>query len=260
MSLCNSASKAAAEAIENLVGTTEGYKTVYTGADGTPTKLIDDVAEKAIFDVLESDGRSMRVLSEEYGEKIIGNSPDFAVVVDPLDGTYNAAFGIPIYSVSIAIGTPDISDIWFGYVKNIANDDLYFAEKGRGAYLNGNKISPSSTTRLNRSCISLYGYRLNVGRTVNLWKKVRRIRIFGSVALEICYVAAGRTDAFIDVRRTLRLVDVAAGKLILEEAGGTVTNGLGAQLKLVDNVAKKVDIVASNSHIHRDILRLTVRE
>ncbi|RQD82589.1 bifunctional fructose-bisphosphatase/inositol-phosphate phosphatase [Methanosalsum natronophilum] len=257
LDLCNEAAKAVANATESLVGTDEAYESLYMGADGTPTKKIDHVAENALFCVLESFGVSMRVLSEEFGEKTIGTDPEIAVVIDPLDGTYNAAHGIPIYSVSIAIGTPDLSEIWFGYVRNLANNDTYHAQSGQGAYLNNVAINPSTTTTLSKSCMSLYGYRLNVERTVKLWKEVRRIRIFGSVALEICYVAAGKADAFVDVRRALRMTDVAAGKVILEEAGGKVTNGVGGDLVLIDNVAKKVDIVATNKHLHNTILKLT---
>ena len=261
LELCNRASQAAADAIEDMVGSSDAYSTVYMGADGTPTKKIDAVAEDAILTILKDDGRSMRLLSEEAGDIMIGeeDEPDVSIILDPLDGTYNAAFGIPFYSVSIAIAKPDLSDVSFGYVTNLANGDTYHAGSGKGAYLNGKSISPSDNSEIHDFCISAYGYRPHVERTSILCKGVRRIRILGSVALELCYVASGRMDAFVDVRRALRLTDVAAGNFILEKAGGMVSNELGDPLKLPNGLMNRVDMVASNGHAHMDILKLNSR-
>lgn len=257
--LCGQAADAAIYSIKDLIGTDEAFRIVYTGADGTPTRLIDDISEKAILDILKGDGRSMRILSEECGEILLGDSPEFAIILDPLDGTYNAAHDIPFYSISIAIGSPDLSEIWFGYVRNLANGDTYHAELGKGAYLNGKTIGPSANSTLKDFCISIYGYRRHVERTIKLSKSIRRIRILGSVALELCYVASGKLDAFVDIRRSLRLVDVAAGKLILEEAGGIVTDGDGRPLELDDSVINRLSMIASNEQGHPDILYLTKR-
>ena len=255
--LCNRAASAVEVAIKDLVETQKAYETLYIGADGTDTKLIDDVAEKAIFEVLEEDGRSMKVISEEAGVTILGNDPEFTVVIDPLDGTYNASFGIAFYSVSIAIGNPDLSCIWFGYIKNLANGDVYHAECGKGAYLNNEPIYPSKKSDLKNSCASVYGYRLHVERTLDLSRNIRRMRILGCVSLELCYVASGRFDAFVDVRGSLRLTDVAAGKFIVGEAGGKVTNGFADTIELRDNSIYHVYMIASNGDIHDDLLKLT---
>ncbi|MGP8320318.1 MAG: bifunctional fructose-bisphosphatase/inositol-phosphate phosphatase [Methanosarcinaceae archaeon] len=261
-------SQAAADAIEDMVGSKDAYSTVSMGADGTPTKKIDAAAEDAILDVLKDDGRSMRILSEEAGDIIIGDTggiygkgaePEFSVILDPLDGTYNAAFGIPFYSVSVAIAKPDLSGTSLGYVKNLSNGAVYHAELGKGAFLDNKPISPSDNSFIHDLCISVYGYRPQVKRTPGLCKRVRRIRILGSVALELCYVASGRIDAFVDVRMALRLTDVAAGNFILEEAGGMVTNGSGASLKLPDGLMNHVAMIASNGHSHMDILKLVAR-
>jgi myo-inositol-1(or 4)-monophosphatase len=260
LELCKLMSHAAAVAIEDIVGTPEANKKMYMGADGTVTKKIDDLAERAIFEVLKKDGRSMRVVSEEFGEKVLGDDPEFSITLDPLDGTYNAAFGIPFYSVSIAIGKPDLSDIWLGYVENLADGDVFHAIKGEGAYLNGEPVKASSHSDLRDFCISAYGYHPHMERTEGISKRARRIRVLGSVALELCYVAAGKIDAFVDIRGALRITDVAAGKLIVEESGGIVTNGFGSPLKLKSNVSTRVDMIASNGHAHMDILRLTARE
>jgi myo-inositol-1(or 4)-monophosphatase len=256
LKLCREAFKAAYDATFELVGTDSASRFMHMGADGTPTSSIDQAAEDAIVEVFKADGRDMKMLSEELGELVIGNSPEFTVVLDPLDGSYNASAGIPFYSVSIAFTSHDLTDLRFGYVSNLALKEEYWAEAGKGAYLNGKKIKPSSNSDLNTLCVSVYGYRQNVERTKQVSSNVRRVRLFGSVALELCYVASGRLDAFVDVRKALRVTDVAAGQLILEEAGGWVTDGYGGILRLPDNVTARVELVASNGLVHKKILNL----
>ncbi|WP_406657072.1 bifunctional fructose-bisphosphatase/inositol-phosphate phosphatase [Methanolobus sp. ZRKC2] len=257
LDLSNRIADAVHERIKNVVGTFNANDIVYMGADGTPTKMIDDISEKVILEILEKEGRPFRILSEECGEKIIGDLPKYTIIVDPIDGTYNASFGIPFYSISLAITTNGPQDVCFGYVKNLATGDVFYAEKGKGAFLNTERIQISSKVEINRFCISAYGYRPHIEETATLLKNVRRVRVLGSVALELCYVAAGKFDAFVDVRGSLRLTDVAAGKLIVEEAGGKVTDGSGAPLKLEDNILNKVYMVASNDHAHETILKLS---
>jgi myo-inositol-1(or 4)-monophosphatase len=252
--LCEEAAEKATKAIDALVGTPEAYREVYTGADGTPTRLIDDVSEKTILEVFENTGIPMRVLSEEIGEVTFGNDPQITIALDPLDGTYNVSMGIPFYSTSIAIGNTDLSRTDFGYVKNLSNNDTYHASEGNGAYFNGKRIHTSEKKDLEDVCASLYGYQKNAEHTVELARKIRRVRLLGSTALELCYVASGKLDAIVDVRNSLRLIDVAAGKLILEEAGGIVTNGAGKLLSLECNVINRLSMVASNGYVHKAIL------
>ena len=242
------------EAIKDLVGTTDAGKVLYIGADGTATSLIDDVSEKAIFALIEKEKTSFRIISEEAGEKIFGTSPAYTIIIDPIDGTYNACSGIPFYSLSIAITRTDLNELCFGFVKNLANGDTFYAEAGKGAYLNGTKIKPSGNSELDGFCMSIYGHRSNTKEVAILSSNVRRVRNLGSVALELCYVAAGMIDAFADVRGTMRMTDVAAGKLIIKEAGGTITNGCGESLKLEDKIMSRVSVIASNGIAHEKIL------
>jgi myo-inositol-1(or 4)-monophosphatase len=259
MELCEKVSAASYNAIKNLVGTPEADTTLYIGADGTPTKLIDEVSESAIFQELQNDGRSMRVISEEFGEKQIGCNPEMTIIMDPLDGTHNALAGIPFYSISIAIANPCHAGINFGYVKDLVTGDVYCAELGKGAYLNGQRIHISDNSNLMESSISVYGYRHNVTKTANISQAIRRIRILGCISLELCYVACGKLDAYIDVRGSLRLTDVAAGKLIIEEAGGMVTDEKGCKLLLNDNFINQVYMVATNGIFHQSILEIAGR-
>ncbi len=256
LKLSREAFKAASDSISDLAGTDAAGTFVCMGADGTPTARIDVAAEDAIVEVLKADGRSMRIISEELGELILGDSPEFSIVIDPLDGTYNSSVDIPFYSVSIAVASHDLSDLKFGFVSNLALCEEYYAEAGKGAYLNGKKVKTSLKSELRELCVSVYGYRQNVERTRRIYKNVRRVRLLGSVALELCYVASGKLDALVDVRKALRVTDVAAGQLILAEAGGLVTDGDGNSLKLPDNVTARVEMVASNGHAHEKLLRL----
>lgn len=223
------------------------------GADGTPSRLIDIAAEDAALNILSSSGIDMKIVTEEKGIIIFGDKPEFTVVLDPLDGTYNATHNIPFYSVSIAIGNDEITDIKYAKVYNLSNRTDFTAELGGGAFYNNNEIRVSSTLEIEECAIAAYGY--NKGEEVfkRLARRVRRIRSLGSAALELCYVASGRFDAFIDLRNRLRPTDVAAGILIVNEAGGIVTDGYGNPLCIKLDVISKVNLVSSNSLIHNTL-------
>jgi NAD kinase/fructose-1,6-bisphosphatase/inositol monophosphatase family enzyme len=258
LELCRAVYTDIRAAISFLEGTNEAGEFMFIGADGTDTKRIDLAAEEAMIKRFKESGRSIRIISEEFGETIVGDAEniEFAVIVDPLDGTTNAIHDIPFYGISIAFSKPDLIGIYFGYVRNLANGDEFYAEAGKGAYMNGKKITASKTSSVRELTISAYGYRQNKDRTAKLCSRVQKVRVFGSVALELCYVAAGKIDAFIDVRRTLRLIDIGAGQLIVREAGGIVTDGTGNTVFLPDNHIKPVNLAASNGVIHQEILNL----
>ena len=261
----------AQEVIKPLVGTEEGGKVIKMGADGTPTKYIDLVAEEKVVEILEGTERPVTLISEEIGEIKIGNGPSEAVfVVDPLDGTRNALKNIPAYGISIAIADPTglsnslkdlhdltIGDIEIGFVKNFATEDIYTAQKGKGASLNGQTIRPSSRKDVSGSSIGAYIYRADMSKIDKLCKTVTSMRILGSVAIELCYVADGTFDAFLDVRGNLRIVDISAAKLIIEESKGIVTDERCKSLKSGLNVRDRTSIIAScNEDFHRGIIKI----
>jgi myo-inositol-1(or 4)-monophosphatase len=252
--LCNEVAEAIQQAVSGLIGKPAAGVTLRIGADGTPTEKIDEAAENAALSVLEKDGRSMRFVSEELGEKIIGKKPEFTFVLDPIDGTFNAVNNIPFFCVPIAIGNSDLSDIRYGYVKNLVSGDIYTAEKGKGAFLNKRKIHVSNVSELSGLSVISYSQRPHALPVNN--HKVRRVRVFGCAALELCYVASGIFDAFIDMRNMLRVTDIAASKLIVEEAGGVVTDGTGKPLSTELDVTKRVNMVASNGMVHDKLLEL----
>lgn len=253
------------DAISPLVGQVKAGETVKMGADGTPTKLIDLVAEEKVVEILESTEIPLTLVSEEIGRFKFGDDPSKVIfVVDPLDGTSNALRNIPAYGISLAVAeiskiedSMTIKDVEMGFVKNLATGDIYEAVKGRGAILNSESIFTSQEGDISTSSIGAYIYRADMKKVDKLCKMVRRMRILGSVAIELCYVADGTYDAFLDVRGNLRIVDVSAARLIVEEAGGMVTNEYNQPLSGKLNVLERTSIIASgNSNIHQELIQI----
>ncbi|HUS74447.1 MAG TPA: bifunctional fructose-bisphosphatase/inositol-phosphate phosphatase [Methanothrix sp.] len=252
--LCDTAAEAVASAVEEMVGSSASGHMVKMGADGTPTKSIDSAAENAVLDTLRASGLGFKVLSEEIGEVLIGEKPDYFLHLDPLDGTFNAIAGIPFYSVSIYLSQ---GDFHFGYICDLARGGSYYAEAGRGAYAkSGRRLQVSPNADLSHFSISAYTLRPHTGRIAGIGDTVRRIRTLGSTALEMALVASGKLDAFVDLRGMMRVVDVAAGKIILEEAGGIVTDARGFELHLDCNMWQRKDLIGSNGMRHADLLKL----
>ena len=137
-------------------------------------------------------------------------------------------------------------------MKNLVTGDVYAAERDRGALLNGKKIRVSTRKEADPYCASIYGCAFAERNFLN--QNGKKVRLLGSAALELCYVAAGKLDAFVDARNRLRISDVAAGKLIVEEAGGVVTDDFGGVLSNPLMIKERVKIVASNGRIHDDLL------
>ncbi len=253
------------KAISPFIGEKKSGRNVKMGADGTPTKLIDEIAEEKVIEVLKNSGKSVILVSEEIGELRIGNGDTEAIfIVDPLDGTVNAIKNIPAYAISIAIASSNkpihltsIDDIKMGFVKNFATGDLYEAFKGEGAYLDKKSLTPSSQEKISGSSIGAYIRGPKAKEMNELFNIVRRIRLLGSVAIELCYVADGTYDAFLDIRGNIRIVDIAAAKLIIEESGGIVTDENGKQLNNKLNVKERTSIIAScNFNIHKDLMKI----
>lgn len=253
------------KSISPFIGKKKSGETVKMGADGTPTKLIDEIAEEKVIEALKNSGKTVILVSEEIGELKIGDGhPEAIFIVDPLDGTANAIKKIPAYAISIAIALTDqsfnstsLKDIKMGFVKNLATGDLYEAFKGNGAHLNRKSLIPSSQENISDSSIGAYIRGSKAWKMNKLFNIVRRIRLLGSVAIELCYVADGTYDSFLDIRGNLRIVDIAAAKLIIEESGGIVTDENGEQLNNKLNVKERTSIIAScNSNIHKDLMKI----
>src|SRR3989304_1390551 len=233
------------------------------GAGGDPMKLVDLAAEKAIVEVLQQCGVSFTLISEESGVKEFGEAPrQCYVTVDPIDGTVNLVRGLPFYASSIAISAePVLSSVCAALVPDVFRDITYTAQEGKGAYRDGEKIKPSALEALEEAVIGLdlktYKVREIAPQLTDLIQKTKHIRHFGANALELCYVADGTTDAFVDIRGKLRTTDMAAGFLILREAGGTIPTPAGHALDVKLDPKQKIKFIASgNMQIHKIILSL----
>ncbi|MCS6767863.1 MAG: inositol monophosphatase family protein [Candidatus Nitrosocaldus sp.] len=214
------------------------------GAGGDITKMIDKVGEDAALEIIKGYGIECTVLSEEAGMLYIGDEHTDEhgyIVLDAIDGTTNAVRGIPFYSCSVAYSTSNrLNGVTHAAVMDIASGEVYHAIKGNGAYLNGSRIRTATVGRDRAGYIigmNLSGISIDrLGRMSKLLAMTNHIRQLGSNALEMCLLARGLLDAYIDARGKIRVTDIAAACLIIREAGGMVVdehrNALDAPLSL----------------------------
>jgi myo-inositol-1(or 4)-monophosphatase len=233
------------------------------GAGGDPIKPVDLAAENAIVEALQEADVSFTLISEESGVKEFGNAPTQCyVTVDPIDGTNNMVRGIPFYATSIAVSAkPVLSAVFAALVTDLAHDTTYTALEGKGAYRDGERITSSARESLDEAMMGLdlnsYKVKKIAPQLTELIQETKHIRHLGANALELCYVADGTTDAFIDIRGKLRTTDMAAAFLIVHEAGGAMTTPTGDTLDIRLSPEEKVKFIASgNKQIHQTILRL----
>jgi myo-inositol-1(or 4)-monophosphatase len=233
------------------------------GAGGDLMKPVDLAAEKAIVETLQEAGVSFTLISEESGVRELGDAPEQCyVTVDPIDGTTNLVRGLPFYATSIAVSAkPVLSSVFAGLVTDLAHDTTYIALEGKGAYCDGEKIASSTRESLDDAVVGLdlnsYKVKEIAPKLTLLIENTKHIRHFGANALELCYVADGTTEAFIDIRGKLRTTDMAAAFLIIKEAGGTMTTPTGNALDAKLSPEKKVKFIASgNKQILQTILSL----
>jgi len=192
------------------------------------------------------------ILTEE--SKGLDRGSNYRWIIDPLDGTTNYAHGFPVFCVSIALERD--GDIMLGVIYHPMLRELFVAEKDRGAFLNGLRLSVSGTSSLSRSLLATgfpYDLRRNADNNMNYFigmaARARAIRRAGSAALDLAYVAAGRFDGFWELK--LHPWDTAAASLMVREAGGAVSDISGNPYQFSSSA-----IVASNGRVHRAMLRL----
>jgi len=233
------------------------------GAGGDAMKPVDLAAETAIVKTLQQHDVSFTLISEESGIKKYGAQPEECfLTVDPIDGTTNLIHGLPFYASSIAVShKPELADVYAGMVVDLAHDVTYTAFEGEGAFRNGEKLESSKTEFLDEAVVGLdlntFKAKAVVPKVTALIENTKHIRHFGANALEICYVANGLTDAFIDLRGKIRTTDVAAGFLIVKEAGGIVTTPDNQPLNVKLDPQQKLSFIASgNMQIHQKIVSL----
>ena len=242
------ATKAAAEIIKEYstrsftISNKEGINNLVTE--------VDHKSEEVIFGIIKENFPGHQILSEEYGE--IVQDSNYKWIIDPIDGTINFANHIPVCCVSIGIEVN--GKIEMGAVYNPFIDEFFFAQRGYGATLNEAKISVSEQSELVKSCLATgfpYTYLDMPNGPLEVFSKFIRkgvpVRRLGSAAIDLCYVAAGRFEGFYEHK--LNAWDSAAGFLIVEEAGGKVTDMNGDIYN-----PYKPGIIATNGLIHDDLL------
>ncbi len=229
---------------EFIISNKEGINNLVTEAD--------HAAEKAIFAVIQESFPEHYILSEETGEIIMDSS--YKWIIDPIDGTVNFANGIPICCVSI--GIEHAGQMIMGAVYNPFLKELFFAQHGFGATLNEKKIQVSNKTKVIESCMVTgfpYTYLDMPNGPLQVFEKLIRngvpVRRLGSAAIDLCWVAAGRFDGFYEHK--LQAWDSAAGFLIVEEAGGKVTDFKGNKYS-----PYQPHIIATNGKIHDELLSI----
>ncbi len=216
---------------------------------------VDTISEEMITTKINHQFPDHDILAEEstYASK----GSDFKWIIDPLDGTTNFTHGYPVFCVSIAL--QKLNEIILGIIYNPMLEEMFEAEKGKGAFLNGKKIQVSNTMRIAKGLVATgfpYDIRENAQNNLNYFNEMimnaRAIRRAGSAALDLSYVAAGRFDGFWELK--LNPWDTAAGWLIVEEAGGVVTDMKGDDYYLESPV-----ILASNGRIHEEMMDILNR-
>ncbi|HMN32036.1 MAG: inositol monophosphatase [Chitinophagaceae bacterium] len=213
---------------------------------------VDKKAEEAIINIIQGEFPSHFILSEEVGE--LSTESNYKWIIDPIDGTVNFAHGIPICCISIGLELE--GKMIMGAVFNPFMNELFFAEKGKGAFLNNKPIHVSNSHQIESAClVTGFPYKWATIDTdpIKVFEKFIRmglpVRRLGSAAIDLCWVAAGRFDGFWEYN--LNPWDIAAGYLIIEEAGGKITNFKGESYSVYDK-----ETLATNGKIHDEILKV----
>ena len=229
------------------------------GAGGDRTLVIDSAAEDVVFTelaALHEQGHDFTAISEERGTVAFGDgTSDVRVVIDPIDGSLNAKRLIPTYSLSVAVASgPTMEDVEFGYVYDFGTGEEFTATRDGGATLNGEVLD----TEVGGESLEVVGF--ESARPEWIWPvaqqlegQVYRVRVVGTIAVSLCYVAAARFDGMLTTD-TCRSVDAAAAQLIAREAGAFVDflkhGGIEAPLDL----DARYRLVAARSPEHLEIL------
>ena len=214
----------------------------------------DKKVEKTLISELKKSRPDYSVLSEEIGE-IKSENSEYRWIIDPIDGTLNFLHGIPHFAISVALEKKN--EVICGVIYDPIKDEMFFAEKEKGAYLNNKRIKVSNRKKL-KDCMIFTGGPTFISKNKKLnfseYKKVSDslpspLRKMGSASLDMSYVAAGRADGFF--QRNLNYWDIAAGIIIVKESGGSITDYSGNS----DYINKR-NIIVTNSFINKDLTNL----
>jgi myo-inositol-1(or 4)-monophosphatase len=242
------AAKAGGETLLQYHANLRGDQIALKGPNDFVTEA-DRASEQRVSEVLRNAFPDHAITGEEGGDS--EGAAEYRWFIDPLDGTTNFVYGIPFFCVSVGLARGD--DLLLGAVYDPLREELFAAERGRGATLNGAPIRASSCARIEDALLATGFPFKEVGHAdayvvsfSALMRRSRSIRRCGAAALDLCYVAAGRADGFWEWG--LSPWDIAAGAAILSEAGGRITDFKGGAAYL------RGDVVATNGPIHEEML------
>ena len=243
------AAKAGGEVLMDKFGTT--LRVEHKGEVDLVTEA-DQAAEAAIVSLIRKRCPAHDILAEE--EDYHRQQQEFCWIIDPLDGTTNYAHGFPWFAVSVALERK--GEVIVGVVYNPCNDEIYTAVSGEGAWLNGKQLFVSSTVSIDQSLLATgfpYDRKQskanNYDNFINFQQVAQACRRPGAASLDLACTAAGRFDGYWEMK--LKPWDVAAGQLLVSEAGGTLSNFSGESASIYDR-----EIVASNGRIHAQMLKV----
>jgi myo-inositol-1(or 4)-monophosphatase len=211
-------------ALDRLDTTEERSQKFGRGEGGDTTLAIDRVAEDLVIAELEATGAPLTLVTEERGELALNGGGAVHVILDPVDGSLNAKRGLSPYAVSIAVASGDtVGDVVFGYVRELSVGEEFMAHRGDGAYLDGEQLPrlPRDAGLEILGVESAHPWLVAAAADALAETMAQRLRMMGSIAMTLCYVAAGRLDAMLSLRPA-RSVDFAAGQLIAREAGAAI--------------------------------------
>ncbi|MGB9856549.1 MAG: inositol monophosphatase family protein [Dictyoglomaceae bacterium] len=226
-------------------------KDIHLKSISNPVTKVDKLSEEKIIELLNKYFPGYSILTEEAG--IIEKNSSYQWIIDPLDGTTNYIHNYPFFSVSIALKKDN--EILLGVIYDPIQDEIFSALKGKGSFLNGEKIRVSSVNKLRDSLLAFgLPYDLTLDERnfipfINLSRRSNGVRRVGSAALELAYIACGRLDGYWCQR--LNPWDIVAGVILVQEAGGKVTDFENKKISF-----RETDIVASNGLIHEELLEV----
>jgi len=227
------------------------------GASGDKTYHIDKLAEDIIINGLEESGEPLTIISEEMGTKEIRGGGR-KVLIDPIDGSRNAVSGIPFYCTSIAVADGNtIGDIEMAYVLNLINGDEFCAEKGKGAFLNNERIKTQQDDIFYLVAYEAQTPKKDIARIMPLLSEANKTRCLGATALDLSYLASGAISVFANPSLS-RAFDFGGGRLLVKEAGGVFTDITGNPIDSVEvGLIKTASLLVSgNKRLHETSLKL----
>jgi len=253
-------SKRIYENVKDLGGTENAAGNFGRGAGGDISRNIDIIAEKTVLDYLKEINFECIVLGEECGRVELSKKPKGFIIMDAIDGSANAVRGVPFFCSSLAFATENrLSAITDGVITNLSNGEMYWATKDKGAFLNESRIQVHNKDPIYKIVgINTSGASTNLMKKLNpIFKQHNHTRHFGANALEMALFASGLLDIFIDLRNKIRVQDIAAGYLIVKEAGGLLVdsdlNPLDTNLSYETRISF---IAAANKKILDEIILL----